>query len=171
MERIMEQQKFEFEVRDMRHKEKFEIDDIYLNGYAKKCGVYATGVYISLCRHANNKTQECWPSIRKIAEELNISQVMVQKSLKILEKSKIILKKQTGKGLNNRYILLDKSMWIGVSQGNTGGVSPQTSQCITTDKSLRIPIKDYTLRIGKIIIKRKFIFLIGQDQFMKIIKF
>ena len=85
----MEQQKFQFEVRDMRHKEKFQIDDIYLNGYAKKCGIYATGVYISLCRHSDAKLQECWPSIRKIAEELNISEKQVGRALKILEENKL----------------------------------------------------------------------------------
>ena len=106
----MEQQELPFEIRDMRHKEKFEIDDFYLNGFAKKCGIYATGVYVSLCRHVN-KEQQCWPSIRKIAEELNISEKQVSRSLAILEKYKIIFKKRLGKKLNNRYILLDKSEW------------------------------------------------------------
>jgi len=104
----------QFEVRDMRHKEKFEIDDWYLNGYAKKCGIYATGVYLSLCRHVD-KDQECWPSLKKIAEELNISIPMVQRGIKILEKYHIILKERMGKKLNNRYVLLDKSEWSGVS--------------------------------------------------------
>src|SRR3990167_3835297 len=145
-----QQQNLPFEIRDMRHKEKFQIDDIYLNGYAKKCGIYATGVYISLCRHVDSKTQECWPSIRKIAKELDISPVMVQKSIKILEENKIIIRKQIGKGLNNRYFLLDKSSWVSVSSYNTpcittdkSGVSPQIGQCITTDKSIvRIHSKD-----------------------------
>lgn len=108
----MQQQELPFEIRDMRHKEKFEIDDFYLNGFAKKCGIYATGVYISLCRHAN-KEQQCWPSIKKIAEELNISEKQVSRSLAILEKNKIIFKKRMGKKLNNRYVLLDKSEWTG----------------------------------------------------------
>jgi len=106
----MEQQELQFEVRDRRHKEKFDIDDIYLNGYAKQCGIYATGVYISLCRHVN-KDQECWPSIKKIAEELNISTTQVRRSINVLEKYKIIFKKRLGKKLTNRYILLDRSEW------------------------------------------------------------
>ena len=111
----MEQQELQFEVRDMRHKEKFSVDDVYLNGFAKKCGIYATGVYVSLCRHADNKTQECWPSLKKIAEELNISLPMVQRAIKILEKNQIIIKKRLGKKLNNRYVLLDKSEWSDIS--------------------------------------------------------
>jgi hypothetical protein len=99
-----------FEVRDLRIKEKFFIDDLYLNGYAKKCGIYATGVYLSLCRHAN-KDQQCWPAEKTIAEELNISPKQVGRVIKILEKFNIIRKKRVGKKLNNRYSLLDKSEW------------------------------------------------------------
>lgn len=142
-----------FKIRDLRKKEQFMMDDTYLNGYAKKCGIYATGVYLSLCRHAN-KDQKCWPSIRKMAEELNISSVMVQRGLKILCECNIIQKEQLGKGSNNRYYLIDKSDWSSVSHDDTlstsVGVSPQISQCITTDtrcittdKSIvRIPNKD-----------------------------
>ncbi len=111
-----------FEVRDMRHKEKFFVDDEYLNGYAKSCGVYATSVYLSLCRHAD-KEQKCWPSIRKIAKEHNISPTMVQKGIKDLKDYRIILTQQIGKGLNNRYLLLDRSEWISVPQSDTPTVS------------------------------------------------
>lgn len=99
-----------FEVRDLRIKEKFFIDDLYLNGYAKRCGVYATGVYVSLCRHAN-KEQKCFPSQSKIAEELSISTKQVSRSIKKLEELNIIKKIRVGKKLNNRYLLLDKSEW------------------------------------------------------------
>ncbi len=122
----MEQLSIQFEVRDMRHKEKFEIDDIYLNGHAKKCGIYATGVYMALCRHAN-KEQYCWPSIKKIAEELNISDKQVGRAVKILEKNRIIIKRRSGKKMNNRYVLLDKSEWT------TSPISEQTDSPITTD--------------------------------------
>lgn len=111
-----------FEVRDMRHKEKFQIDDEYLNGYAKKCGVYATGVYISLCRHAN-KEQNCFPSLNKIAEELAVSKSQVRRAIKILIKHNIIKVKRLGKKLNNRYYLIDKSEW----SGRTLTVSPQNT--------------------------------------------
>ncbi len=99
-----------FEIRDLRGKTKFFVDDLYLNGYAKKCGIYSTGVYLSLCRHSN-KEQFCWPSQRKIAEELKISSRQVGRAIKILEKFNIIKKIRVGKKLNNRYLLLDKSEW------------------------------------------------------------
>lgn len=100
----------QFEVRDMRRKEKFFVDDLYLNGYAKQCGIYATGVYLSLCRHAS-KEQKCYPSQSKIAEELYISTKQVSRSIKVLEGLNIIQKIRVGKKLNNRYLLLDKSEW------------------------------------------------------------
>ena len=99
-----------FEIRDMRNKDKFVIDDKFLNGYAKVVGIYATGVYMSLCRHAD-KAQKSFPSVAKIAEELNISRRTVFKALKKLEACNIIKRIRTGKQLTNRYILTSKRTW------------------------------------------------------------
>ncbi len=102
-----------FKIRDMRKKEKYFVDDEYLNGYAKLCGIYATGVYISLCRHAN-KEQTCFPSIELIAKELKISERKVQDSLKILSRwniIKITKRRRQGVYVSNHYTLLDKSEW------------------------------------------------------------
>jgi len=124
-----------FEVRDRRIKEKFYLDDLYLNGYAKKCGIYATGVYMSLCRHAN-KEQKCWPSIKKIAEELLISETQARRSLKILVQYNIISIQRLGKKLNNRYYLLDKSEWYDrtVTQ-NTSSPSECPDRTVTNSPS------------------------------------
>ncbi len=102
-------------VRDLRRKEKFFIDDEYLNGYAKKCGIVATAVYASLCRHADKK-QKCYPSIKKLAEEHNISTRRVYRALNMLEQYNIIRRKRMGKQLTNRYYLLDKTEWGDVSK-------------------------------------------------------
>lgn len=115
-----------FEVRDKRAKERFYLDDLYLNGYAKLCGIYATGVYLSLCRHSNLE-QKCWPSIRKIAEELAVSEKQVGRAIKILESYKIISKERIGKKATNRYWLLNKSEWT------DSPISEQTTSPITTD--------------------------------------
>ena len=101
-----------FKIRDLRKKEQFIIDDIYLNGYAKECGIYATGVYVSLCRHAD-KEQKSFPSLKKIAEELSISRSQVIRAIKRLEKYNIVKRERMGKKLNNRYYLIDKSEWSG----------------------------------------------------------
>lgn len=99
---------------DKRIKEKFLIDDLYLNGQAKICGWQATLVYMSLCRHAN-KDQESFPSIKLLSEELAVSRPTILKGLERLELSNVIkiekIRSKNGKWLNNFYILQDKSVW------------------------------------------------------------
>ena len=109
---------FQFEIRDMRHKAKFELDDQFLNGYARFLEIYAVGVYNSLCRHAEKKQQICWPSIEKISEELSIGRNSVIEAMKRLEFWQIIKKERIGKKLNNRYVLLDKSQWVSITKEN-----------------------------------------------------
>ncbi len=116
-------------VRDLRVKEKFVVDDVYLNGYARHCGIYATGVYMTLCRHANNN-QEAFPSVELMMEKLNISRCSVLRAIKILEDFKIIrvVKRKTEKGTYrlNLYMLLDKSQWapIQISVGDMDSINP-----------------------------------------------
>lgn len=106
-----------FEVRDMREKDKFVVDDKFLNGYARFLGIYCVGVYNSLCRHAN-KEQKCWPSIKKVAEELDICRNKVIESTKYLEFWQIIRKQRVGKQATNRYLLLDKKQWKPLNETN-----------------------------------------------------
>jgi hypothetical protein len=99
-----------FKVRDLRKKEQFIIDDVYLNGYAKFVSPYATCVYLSLCRHAD-KEQKAFPSIKRIAEQHHISTKSVKRGIKELLFWGIILKQRAGGRLSNTYWLLDKSEW------------------------------------------------------------
>jgi len=101
---------------DRRNKEKFQVDDAYLNGYARHCGISATGVYITLCRHVDYQTQTCFPSKKLIAEKLGISEKTVYTAIKKLEEWNIIEKdpqerKTDGSFKVTNYILLDKSVW------------------------------------------------------------
>ena len=99
---------------DKRKKEKFMMDDEYLNGQAKLCGWQGTIVYNSLCRHCNID-QESFPSVKLMAEQHGVSRNTIFKGIENLEKRNVIKvkKKRTkdGKWLNNTYILLDKSEW------------------------------------------------------------
>lgn len=103
-------------VRDIRNKQHFIIDDEYLNGYAKLCGINATGVYLCLCRHADFHTQEAYPSIQTMADKLGVSVASVKRGVEKLIEWGIISKKRTrhpvnNKWVNNSYLLLDKSQW------------------------------------------------------------
>lgn len=110
----MKNQNEEFIIRDLRRKQFFQVDDEYLNGYAKLCGIFATGVYISLCRHSD-KRGICFPSIDLMSRELKVSRDSIMRGLKKLEEYKIIIKIKVqgtdGKFKRNVYNLLDKSQW------------------------------------------------------------
>lgn len=100
----------------------------YLNGYAKVFGATGTAIYISLCRHANNITQECFPSEELIAEELNINEKTVRKYLNEMAECNIISIKRerdslTGKWKNKIYTLLDKEQWNSPPVNSSGGVT------------------------------------------------
>jgi hypothetical protein len=107
----------EFEVRDLRDKGQFTTDDKFLNGYARFLEIYSVGVYGSLCRHSN-KYQRCFPSVRKICEELSIGKDSAINAIKRLEFWKIIKKHRIGKMANNRYDLINKKYWIPISEDN-----------------------------------------------------
>lgn len=106
----MSDEQKQIEIRDLRHKEKFQIDDQFLNTWAAKVGIYAVGVYICLCRHAD-KNQSCFPGIKTIAKQLNISEASTKRALNTLEELNIIKRERIGKRRCNRYYLLDKRVW------------------------------------------------------------
>jgi DNA-binding transcriptional regulator GbsR (MarR family) len=121
-----------FKVRDLRKKEKFVMDDAYLNGYAKLCKPHGTCVYMSLCRHAD-KEQESWPSIERIADEHGISRWSVMRGIKELERWNIVKKikekdEKTKRQLNNIYVLIDKSEWVSAPDGRVAVSNAENSK-------------------------------------------
>ena len=98
----------EIEVRDLREKF-YQVDDEYLNGWAKKCGIYATGVYNVLCRHVG-KDQSCFPSVKLMSDKLAISASQVKRAIKALEAHRII-KVERFSGEKNIYWLTNKTQW------------------------------------------------------------
>lgn len=132
------------EIRDNRQKEWFWLDNEYLNGYARHLGTVATAVYISLCRHSDNKTQTCFPSMELIAEENGIgSRNTVSKAINSLEQWNIIkiqknYNKNTKQRENNIYTLLAKSEWKPKPcTNNEHGTHAQNNKkpCTNNDKS------------------------------------
>lgn len=120
----------------------FQVDDEYLNGYARLCGISATGVYLSLCRHTN-KDQECWPSVELIGKELAISKWTVFRAIKSLEHWGIITvarekNKNTKRQEVNVYTLVDKEFWK-PKPGST--IAPGAGLQITTKPGSKNDIK------------------------------
>jgi hypothetical protein len=103
-----------FKVRDLRKKEKFFLDDEYVNGWSRYLKPHALAVYVSLCRHAN-KEQSCFPNQITIARQHGMSERTVKDKIKLLKEWNIIrvrrTRTKTGEWLNNTYFLLDKSEW------------------------------------------------------------
>ena len=140
----MEQQTL-FKVRDLRQKTQFKIDDVYLNGYARICGINATLVYISLCRHAEFHSQKAFPSQKKIAWEHAISTRTVKRGLKELIRYNIVCveqEKMGGKFMNNIYILLDKSEWKKLTVGQKGHTHRGTETVGQPPHTVRVTLKD-----------------------------
>lgn len=103
-----------FVVRDLRNKQFFITDDVFLNGYARIIGPIASMVYISLCRHAD-KDQTAFPSQTLIANEIGVGRRTVIDKVALLQKNNLIQitreRTASGKWLRNTYVLLDKSQW------------------------------------------------------------
>ena len=104
----------EVKIRDLRKKEKYQVDDAYLNGFARICGWQATLVYNSLCRHAD-RDQYSFPSIEQMSRQHGVSRPTIIKGVSALAEHNLIVvtKKRSGKGrfINNGYVLLDRSQW------------------------------------------------------------
>ena len=136
-----------FKVRDLRIKEKFWLDDVYLNGYAKYLKPIATAVYLSLCRHAD-KEQSCFPAEVTIAGEHGICEKTVRNKIALLKEWNIIrierARRESGKWLCNTYFLLDKSEWIKPEVKFTAG---QTTGKKFQNHRQQLPTKDSHLKV------------------------
>jgi len=91
-----------------RAKGRFMVDNQLLDEFGTLLGPYGLAVYMVLARYANNETQECWPSTRKIAELTGMSRTTVKKELRTLQRLGVVTV-QSGRGRYNpnRYTLQD----------------------------------------------------------------
>lgn len=104
-----------FKVRDVRKKEQFVVDDVYLNGFARMFRPAVSLVYFALCRRVN-ADQEAYPSEKKLAFDTGLSERHVRRSIQVLERSRIIFRERV-RGVGKRwdhtvYVLTDKSLWV-----------------------------------------------------------
>lgn len=106
----------QFCVRSHRNNGWFFIDNELISIWGEKLGVHGIAVYNVLAMHANNETQETFPSYNTIAKTINCSRRKVIDIMKTLESFNIIEKttRQGGDGVydSNVIKLLDKKHWI-----------------------------------------------------------
>jgi len=139
-----------FKVRDLRIKEKFFLDDAYVNGWAKYLKPSALAVYVPLCRHAD-KEQSAFPNQKTIAKEHGICVRTVKSKIKLLQSWNIIrlekVRSKRGKWLNNTYYLLDKSQWKKPSANFAPGLPRGKKQ---PNQGQPLPPKDSHLKVTHI---------------------
>lgn len=99
-----------FEVRDLRVKTRFAIDNRFQDEYAHILGPTCSMVYYSLVRHAN-KEQKTWPSQKRIAHQVGASREWVGRYIQILAYFNIVRSVRVGRSCTNRYYLVDEKYW------------------------------------------------------------
>lgn len=100
-------------------------------------------VYLILCRYAEEDTQECFPSIKHIAELTGLKRNTVVKATDNLIKRGFIHKKQGGGRKNpNRYTVLDKGFNKDTVSDKGFNSGPETVQNPLKKGSLEIQDKD-----------------------------
>jgi hypothetical protein len=107
-------------LRDLRKSGHYTLDNDFLDsGLAAIIRPAAAMVYNVLCRFANIKTVQAFPSYETISRLAGVSVMQAKRSIKILEKYKIIsVERRTGRGHSNIYSLLSSSEWL-VPNSNT----------------------------------------------------
>ena len=117
------------DIRDLRDGKFLWIDKAALNLVSAKAGNRGVAVYSWLCYYANAKNQNCFPSLRTLAHNCNVSRRTIMRTVKVLEKIEIVSIERK-KGKPNVYKLLnspvDKSSDTAVT-GDTRGTGVVTS--------------------------------------------
>jgi hypothetical protein len=91
----------------------FSVDNDFIDVHAKALGPHAVTVYLVLCRHANRRTKQCWPSIAHMADLTGLARSTVKKALTRLYEAGLIDREErwdaAGDHATNLYTLLDPS--------------------------------------------------------------
>jgi hypothetical protein len=97
------------QIRDARPRHFFWCDNVIIDHYASRLGPYALAVYMALLRHADQRTQSCFPSLKTLATELGMGKDSVIKALEALKKAKLISVKHrrssAGDTASNLYLI------------------------------------------------------------------
>jgi len=78
------------QIRSHRRAQWFWIDNEIWDTYGEKIGPIGLALYIGLCRYANHKTGQCWPSLTTLARHAGVSVLSVSRHLKVLVKYRLI---------------------------------------------------------------------------------
>lgn len=68
----------------------FRVSANFMKYYAPRLPPIALNVYIYLCYRANDYSV-CWPSVNRMARDLNLSRSSIQRALKTLVRARLVL--------------------------------------------------------------------------------
>lgn len=99
------------QIRDMRRNHWFRIDNCIIRHYGKDLGSTGIAVYALLCCHADNSTQESFPSVGKMGELLKLGPATVRRALQKMQRLELLIVeprlREDGSQTSNLYVLLD----------------------------------------------------------------
>ena len=136
-------------VSDARRGHFYMYDDI-LDDYGKELGAFGVAVYCMLCRRAG-KNGSSYPSLRRMAEDLGMSERQAKRELKKLKTLGLISIKprrnEQGRQMSSEYTVLDApkaKKKPGVSESPRP--KPEDSETPVGEGSVSHPLKDYPER-------------------------
>lgn len=146
------------QIRDKRGGDRYFIDNSLIKEWGPKIGVYGIAVYNILAMHANNDTQEAFPSYNTIARLTGASRRKVVDTVTMLHDLGII-QKTTRRGDDGEYdsnviLLLNKECWggkidlslcVGDAQnalGSAGDAPPDAGNALPTHSEQNALVQD-----------------------------
>jgi len=109
------------QIRSNSKRTRYYVDNELLVPFGKILKPHGIAVYNALAKHANSKTQSCFPSYETIMSQAGIGKRnTVTKYLKLLEKHRLIVVERSKGKKPNIYRLLDVDEWV------TGGIQKDT---------------------------------------------
>lgn len=125
----MEMNLEEFTVRQRRSK-RFYVDNELLECMAPILKPHGIAIYCVLAKHANSKTQRCWPAYETIMKQSGVGKRnTITKYLNLLQKHGLIAIR--GVGRKNIYWLLDVSCWL-INSGQKDTIRSHSSNSVIT---------------------------------------
>jgi hypothetical protein len=112
----------------------FMMDDLIVDKYIPRMGMYGLGIYVILCKHADYKTHQTFIGHPRIAVLANIGRRTIQRELDNLV-SLGLLKRTSGKvaGLENLYEIVDpRTLEQGAPMATPEG-APMKTGCADKD--------------------------------------
>lgn len=125
------------EIRDHRQPGWWWASNEIIDVYGQRLGAYGIAVYAVLCRHASNRSQQCWPGLDRIAGLVAISRRQAIKSIQALEAADLVqVERHPGQG--NLYTLCTPVL---VDDGESP-VEPGLGDCESPGGSCESPGSD-----------------------------